>query len=158
MECDNCNSNIVEKSLYLINDFISNNLLNISFKFQLNNNLWINIFKYLINFNGHKVIYTKKSRIKPYHMDYDSDGEYYWQESKNICTVCFQNGIFKSLQDQKRLPFTRRDIYYFIDQIFENNELIYMNYFLPNKYTINYYRQDIPTKLNERLYLILPNK
>ena len=158
MECDNCKSNIVEKSLCSINDFITNNLLNISFKFRLNNNLWINIFKYLVNFNGHKIIYTKKSRIKPDHMDYDSDGEYYWEESKNICTVCFQKGIVQSLQNQRRLPFTRRDIYYFIDQIFENTELIYMNYFLPNEYTINYYRQETPEKINKNLYLILPNK
>lgn len=152
--CENCDYKILDKSKDLFNEFVSKNLLNISEKYKLDSNLWMNVFEYLINFDGHEIVHTKKSRIKPEHMDYDSDGEYYWKESKFVCTICFQNGILESLKNQKRLPYTRRDIYYFIEQDFEQtNEMFFMDYSFPNKYIIDFYRQEIPKKIN-KIYLI----
>ena len=152
--CENCNHKILDKSLNLFNNFISKILLNIPDKYKLDYNLWLKAFKYLINFDGHEIIHTKKSRIKPDHMEYDSDGEYYWKESKIVCTICFQNGILESLEKQKSLPYTRRDIYYFIEQEFDrSNGIFVMNYFFPNKYIIDFYRQKIPKKIN-KFYLI----
>ena len=70
------------------------------------------------------------------------------------------------MEVQKRLPFLRRDIYYFINEErdFENciknyqdkyNDFYY-NYELPKYYDNTFYRQKIPELVNNRL--IIKNK
>lgn len=154
MNCANCEQQIKSVSMGLYNHLYENIFSDLPAQYQLNECVWLNVCEYLINFNGHIIQHTKKSRIKPDHMDYDSDGEYYWEENKHICTLCFQYGIVDSLNSQRRLPYTRRDIYYFINENMEETDAIYMYYFLPNKYIINFYRQDTPLKIDENLYRI----
>ena len=80
-----------------------------------------------------------------------------------ICTKCFQNGLNNSLIQQQRLPYLRRDVYYFInfdddDNNNGNNEKnennMFINYFLPNDYEIKFYRQKNPLKINNNLFFI----
>lgn len=163
MKCKNCNLNTYNVSFDMYKTYFNKYFTNLPIKYELTHDLWLNIFKYLINFKEHKIIHTKKSRMKPDHMEYDSDGEYYWEEYIYICTKCFQNGLNNSLIQQQRLPYLRRDVYYFInfdddDNNNGNNEKnennMFINYFLPNDYEIKFYRQKNPLKINNNLFFI----
>ena len=111
------------------------------------------IFSFLSHYN-HIVIHQRKKRL-PLPTTYDEedynefDQEYYWNETKKICTFCFQNGIIESLNTTKRLPYLRRDIYFFMnsernicDEILELNQDKYNNFFynyeLPLYYNITF--------------------
>ena len=164
MNCFNCHQNVKKVSLSLVDDLIENLFINnsdIFFISLLENNLQRYILSFITNMDGHLIIHTRKSRIKPNHMDYDSDDEisgYYWTERNNICTKCFQYGIQNSLECQGRLPFLRSDINYFLHDMDDNHiqnkiKRIKMKYFLPNKYIIDYYRQKLPYEINNN-YLI----
>lgn len=167
MICANCQLSVNEVSLDIINNFIEKKMnipeLNRSLITLLEVNLQRYILSFITNMDGHRVIHTRKSRRQPTHMEYDSDDEisgYYWNETKNICSKCFEYGIKKSLTQQKRLPYLRCDISYFFskecrENVVDNkkNEYIESEYFLPNTYIIDYYRQKLPEK-KENFYLI----
>ena len=123
------------------------------------------IFSFLSHYN-HIVIHQLKKKI-PIPIDFnedddnDFDQDYYWNETKKICTFCFQNGIIESLNSKKRLPFLRRDINLFLDneknicdEILKLNEDKYNNFFynyeLPLYYNITYYRKELPVKINNK--------
>ena len=162
MECFNCNNTILNTSLQIADQKINSlknyiqkkNKKNQKNYFQnLNIDLCREILQYIIHFKGHLLIHTQKSLNKPRHMEYDSEDEisgYYWKETKNICTNCFQYGIELSLQNQKRLPFLRKDISYFMHQVENNTEFekkkekYYLHYLLPKYYIMDYYRQSNP--------------
>ena len=101
------------------------------------------ICEYLYHTNGHTIYYTFKAR------------GHYSKYKINVCTKCFQIGIAASLDKQQRLPFLRRDIDYFLTvwQNIENEQLNeikerFLNYIFPNEYSCEYYRSQIPTKVN----------
>ena len=114
--------------------------------------------------------HQKKKRIIPspeQEEDSDFEDEIYWIETKNICTFCFQTGILESLEVQKRLPFLRCDIYFFINENRDFDECLknfkdkyddlYYNYNLPKYYENTYYRQIQPELINNR-FIIKNNK
>ena len=165
MKCANCQLNVNQVSLDIVDHFIEKKLnvseLNRSLITLLEVNLQRYILSFITNMDGHRIIYTRKSRSQPTHMEYDSDDEvsgYYWTETKNICSKCFEYGIQNSLTQQERLPYLRCDIGYFLSQeCGENidnkqNESIESQYFLPNTYIIDYYRQKLPEKKREFLF------
>ena len=165
MKCANCQLNVNQVSLDIVDHFIEKKLnvseLNRSLITLLEVNLQRYILSFITNMYGH-VIHTRKSRSQPTHMEYDSDDEisgYYWNETKNICSKCFESGIHKSLNQQQRLPYLRCDIsYFFSKECRENintkqNEYIESEYFLPNTYIIDYYRQKLPER-KENFYFI----
>ena len=166
MNCANCQLSINKVSLDIVNNFIEKKInspeLNRSLITLLEVNLQRHILSFITNMDGHRVIHTRKSRSQPIHMEYDSDDEisgYYWNETKNICSKCFESGIHKSLNQQQRLPYLRCDIsYFFSKECRENintkqNEYIESEYFLPNTYIIDYYRQKLPER-KENFYFI----
>ena len=123
------------------------------------------IFTGIIRSDSHIVTYTVKSRVKPEFMEYDSDGEYYWNESKIMCTLCFQLALAESLCVQNHLPRFRRDKWYFIVRRYyseepeykyysEHLELqhkkaltdFYLHYYLPKVYEITHNRQSSPSE------------
>ena len=161
--CDSCNNhfNIMYKKFYN-NQF--NNLCIIFKDSKINNFDILNeIFSYL-SYKNHKVTHQLKKRIIPEN-DEDSDDEVYWHETKNLCTFCFQSGIIESLEIQKRLPFLRRDIYYFLNEKRnidyckkkwkdKYNEF-YLKYKLPQNYNNLYYRQETPLQISDNKFVIL---
>lgn len=163
--CNSCNNhfNVQYKKFYR---YQFNNLWNIFKNTSIGDiNILNEIFNFLI-YKNHIVTHQKKKRIIPtpeQEEDSDFDDEVYWQETKNICTFCFQTGIIESLEVQKRLPFLRSDIYYFINEErnFENclkkyedkyNDFYY-NYELPKYYNNTFYRQKIPELINNKLII-----
>ena len=184
MKCNNCQEKIRISSLELIDNLLNDIFLQDSCTkndliLSMDFNIWRFIFEYITNMDGHSLIYTCKSRYKPNHLEYDSDDEisgYYWKESKNICTICYQHGLKRSLDNQKRLPFLRCDIDYFLNNYESDYESdsendsnttkkkilkeiynIQLQYFLPKIYVIDYYRQSLPDKISENQYLIKCN-
>ena len=180
MKCDNCREKIKVSSFKLIDNllkdiFLQESCIENDLILSMDLNIWRFIFEYITNMDGHSLIHTCKSRSKPDHMEYDSDDEisgYYWKETKNICTVCYQHGIKRSLDNQKRLPYLRYDIYYFLnhcdsDSDSDSNKItknylkdiynIQLQYFLPKIYVLDYYRQSVPDKISENHYLIKSN-
>ena len=167
MKCDNCQINIKKISFNILDNFIEEvfntpRLIN-SHVSLLEKKLQRYILSFITNMDGHRIIYTRKSRSQPEHMDYDSDDEisgYYWTETKNICTKCFQYGIHKSLDCQNRLPYLRCHIGYFLTNKKEDNieiqkknrwsKPIQSQYSLPNTYIVDYYRQSLPDKINNK--------
>lgn len=168
MSCQSCKTNIRKSAIDFTNQHIiqqqykKNNYLS-----QLSNDVIGYIFEYLIHFDGHLIQYTKKSRRKPIHLDYDSEDErfgYYWDEQKKICSNCFHYGLINSLLIQKRLPFTRKDISFFVNHTqidgkykttTQEKNMFHLHYFLPKLYVIDYYRQQKPQKIeNKELYYI----
>lgn len=161
--CDSCNNhfNIMYKKFYN-NQF--NNLCIIFKDSKINNFDILNeIFSYL-SYKNHKVTHQLKKRIIPEN-DEDSDDEVYWHETKNLCTFCFQSGIIESLEIQKRLPFLRRDIYYFLNEKRDidyckkkwkdkYNEF-YLRYMLPQNYNNLFYRQETPLQISDNKFVIL---
>ena len=163
--CNSCNNhfNIQKQNFYKnhydnLCDIFKNTLIN-------DHNILNEIFNFL-TYKNHIVTHQKKRRIIPtpeQEEDSDFDDEVYWNETKNICTFCFQSGIIESLEVQKRLPFLRRDIYFFIneDRNFEeclknyknkyNN--FYLYYDLPKHYDNTYYRQSQPELKNNRFII-----
>lgn len=121
------------------------------------------ITSFLYHLYGHQVLYTRKHRSKPDHLEYDSDSEMYgYYEPKNVklCTVCFQKGINHSLKKQQRLPFLRLDVGYFLmnQNGFSAIELHkikkkFMKYYFPSTYYCEYYRQKQPQKIDDFLYI-----
>lgn len=70
---------------------------------------------------------------------------YYWHETKEVCVRCFKRGLFRSLQQNNKLPFLRSDIGYFLEpkQDDENDDEVeehFKNYILPTHYKIEFYR------------------
>ena len=182
MKCNNCQEKIKISSLELIDNllndiFLQDSCIENDLILSMDFNIWRFIFEYITNMDGHSLIYTRKSRSKPKHLEYDSDDEisgYYWKESTNICTVCYQHGLKRSLDDQKRLPFLRCDIEYFLNHYDSESDSnsdssttkkkflkeiynIQLQYFLPKIYVIDYYRQSLPDKISENHYLIKTN-
>lgn len=165
--CDSCNNNFNTQYNKFYNDQFKN--LSILFKNSIINNFDIlnEIFSYL-SYKNHKVTHQLKKRIFPKDDEYDSDfdDEIYWDETKNICTFCFQTGLIESLEVQKRLPFLRRDIYFFLNEERNFEEYMkkykkeyknfYYNYKLPINYENTFYRQEQPELINNRL--IIKNK
>ena len=166
--CNSCNNNlnVQHKKFY---KYQFNNLC-ITFKNTLicDVNILNEIFNFL-TYKNHIVTHQKKKRIIPTpEQEEDSyfEDEIYWYENKKICTFCFQTGIIESLEVQKRLPFLRRDIYFFLNE--ERNfedclknykdkyDNFYINYDLPQYYDNTYYRQKLPELINNRL--IIKNK
>lgn len=107
------------------------------------------IVEYIYNTHGHYIDYTQKSR-----------GEVYTY-CINVCTKCFQSGIYLSLKKQNRLPFLRNDICYFISENnpapLSPNELNdldnkikkkFKKYIFPSRYSCTYYRQPQPEFIN----------
>ena len=102
-------------------------------------------------------------------MEYDSDGEYYWNESKIMCTLCFQLALAESLCVQNHLPRFRRDKWYFIvrryyseepeEQYEKYLENFYLNYYLPKSYFITWNRQLLPFEhpSESKRYIIYSN-
>lgn len=126
------------------------------FKFNLNDNVLSNIYEFL-DHPYHKVIYECKSRKKPLFIDFNIDNErfgYYWDEEIFVCSECFKKGLGKSLfEDNKRLPYLRRDIRYFNNYNFnfhcKKESLEKINkFYLPKVFTLNYYRTKYPIKIN----------
>ena len=158
MYCDNCFRDIRISSLDLIDNLLKDIFKDICIEI----NLCRFILEYIINTSGHKIIYTRKSRRKPDNMDYDSEDEisgYYWTESNYVCTVCYQFGLQRSLDQQRRLPFLSCDINYFLTTTIDRNFLqsiynIQLQCFLPKIYVIDYYRQKLPEKISSIHYLI----
>ena len=107
MYCDSCkiNKNTAVYDLYMEEISIINKL-NISEEVIYNC-----IMPYLYHFNGHIIQYKLYSNIERY----------------NICTTCFQSGIFKFLELDQRLPYNCKSLYLFnkvgiyIDQILFKN-------------------------------------
>lgn len=167
--CNSCNNHFkVQHQKFYKNHY--NNLFNI-FKDTLinNHNILYEIFNFL-TYKNHIVSHQKKKRIIPdpeQEEDSDFEDEIYWIETKNICTFCFQTGILESLEIQKRLPFLRSDIYFFINENRDFDECLknfkdkyddlYYNYNLPKCYENTYYRQIQPELINNR-FIIKNNK
>jgi hypothetical protein len=149
--CCSCERTVKESYDYLIEKH-NTYLQYIPLPFELR----YEIGKFLIRSDSHIVTYTVKSRVKPEFMDYDSDGEYYWDESKTMCTLCFQLALAESLCVQNHLPRFRRDKWYFIvrryyseepeEQYEKYLENFYLNYYLPKTYFITWNRQLLPSE------------
>ena len=70
---------------------------------------------------------------------------YYWHETKEVCVRCFKRGLYRSLEDNNKLPFSRSDIRYFLNpkKDEEDDEAVeekFKNYILPAHYNITFYR------------------
>ena len=104
------------------------------------NDITLNILGYIYNTAGHTITYSVKQK-----------GGECWYPS-NICTKCFQYGIYTSLQNQNRLPFLRNDIYYFLKsyQVCNDIKEKFKKYILPNSYVCSYYRQSTPDVVDGR--------
>ena len=114
------------------------------------------IEEYLYHTKGHTIYHSIKYRNEI--MD----------NYNKICTKCFQIGIFISLQRQKRLPFLRYDIKYFLsyswtnvppdelDELDNNTNTIkykFKNYIFPSNYNCSFYRESVP-KLVDTSHII----
>lgn len=160
--CDICLKNIITQNIYLYqNEY--DILLN-----KFNQDIANIILSYYCNFQDY-ITFTRerKSRIKPEHLDYDSEDEiygYYWYETHKLCNICFQTGIYYSLMLQNRLPYSRNDISYcykFINlnnieqnKIIKDMKLKHLNYIFPKNYHCSYYRQKYPILLNNKYWKI----
>ena len=163
--CDSCNNNFNAQYDKFYNHQYKN-LCHIFKNSSINNNDIIYQVLSFLTYKNHIVTHQKKKRIIPtpeQEEDSDFDDEIYWHEKKNICTFCFQTGIIESLEVQKRLPFLRSDIYFFIN---ENRNIedslknyknkydnFYYNYDLPKYYENTYYRQKQPELINNRFII-----
>ena len=111
------------------------------------------------------VYYTCRTRnsseVPPGHSHSDDsddsdDGRfgYYWVETHEFCIPCFLNGINKSLTENKRLPYLRGHIKYFLTKI--NIEIPYdiASYNIPESYVIDYNRQKYPEKEEDNSFTI----
>ena len=70
---------------------------------------------------------------------------YYWYDTKEVCIKCFKRGLFRSLRHYNKLPFSRSDISYFLNQKKDDEdddevEEYFKNYILPPLYNISFYR------------------
>ena len=70
---------------------------------------------------------------------------YYWTDTKEVCIKCFKRGLFRSLHRNNKLPFSRSDISYFLNQKKDDEdddevEEHFKNYILPAHYNISFYR------------------
>ena len=118
--CDNCELTIKNSNAIFYRDFY-NSFYNVFKKTKINNHdLCKYIFSFLTYNNGHNIRYQKKHLPIPNESDSDCnsdfDKHYYWFETNFFCTCCFQRGIILSLENQQRLPYLRRDIYYFLQE------------------------------------------
>jgi len=162
--CDNCEITIKNSNTIFYKDFY-NSFYNVFKKTKINNHdLCRYIFSFLTYNNGHNVTHQLKKRLpmpnesdSEYDSDFDQD--YYWFETKLFCTCCFQTGIILSLKNQQRLPYLRRDIYYFLQETDIETSIIkyrkkyyqfFLNYRLPKQYNITYYRNELPLKENNQ--------
>jgi len=161
-ECDICNTNIITQNKYFYKDEYS--ILSTLFHQDI---IHI-ILSYYCNFNEY-IYFTRerKSRTKPIHLDYDSEDEmygYYWNETLKLCHVCFQSGIYYSLELQNRLPYTRTDIYYLYQfqklDLNQQTELIkkikikHKNYLFPHNYNCSYYRKKYPILIDNNIWKV----
>lgn len=154
--CSSCNKNLNEENMRILKIKVDR-IRNIKYINLLNDDILIEICSYLIN-PFHIIEHTRKSRIKPPHLPEDEDGEYYWQETKNICTGCFQYGIDQSLIFNNTLPHLRRDVYFFLNENISNDEKDVVidkmkDYFLPKYYIIDYYRNKVINKKDKFNYI-----
>ena len=131
------------------------------------NDVILEIAKFVIHFDFHSVMHTVKTRARPAFMHFDDDGEYYYTNTKQICTWCFQLSIIQCLELNKHLPKMRFEITYFMDSKREwIGELMYIdeinfmftNYYLPKTYVVDFYRQSQPKQLENEKFVILSNK
>ena len=108
------------------------------------------------------VYYTCKSRNKSDVPEYYSDSDdscddncgYYWEETREFCIPCFLNGINKSLIENKRLPYLRGDIKYFLTKIKFKIPSEIACYNIPESYVIDYNRQKYPKKEEDNSFTI----
>ena len=146
--CKKCMKNQLQSSINFYKDEIDTISSILS-----NQNIYINsitckISGYCYNITGHYIDYSRKYRnIITYYRTH-------------ICTKCFQLGIYLSLKKQKRLPFLRIDINYFInkdnvitEEIINNIKNEFTKYIFPSLYSCVYYRQSNPTICN-KLFVI----
>jgi len=167
--CDSCNNNFhTQYDKFYTNQY--KNLCDIFKNTIINNNDIIYQILSFLTYKNHIVSHQKKKRIIPtpeQEEDSDFDDEIYWIEKKNICTFCFQTGLIESLKIQNRLPFLRRDIYYFINENRDIDECLkiyqdkYDNFFLfyelPKYYENTYYRQEKPLSISNNKFIIFKN-
>ena len=169
MHCDSCGQKINYISENIIKDYYKKIFNTKIIKNIIDYNIFQKIFSFILNVEGHEIIYTRKSRIQPNFLEYDSDGEYYWNEKEKICTICFQTGIIYSLEKQNQIPGTRNSIgYFFINDedkkqykkfiIEDKIQKMIMNYYLPNTYFIKYGRQEKPSEIKSNIFIIYPYK
>lgn len=90
----------------------------------------------------HIISYETKIRLE----EPDSDGDYYTYGigHKNVCKKCLVCTIHNYYNQNNRLPYLRRDVYWFKSPDTSEYEKIKDTYILPKRYHIYYYRQKEP--------------
>lgn len=127
----------------------------------------LEIAKYILHYDFHEVIHTIKRRVRPSFMNFDEDGEYYYTDTKWLCTWCFQLSIIHCLEVNHHLPKMRFEITYFMNTKRDSNleelykdeiDFMFTNYHLPKCYVVDFYRQSQPKQMSDDTLVIFPNK
>lgn len=153
--CDICNKNIISQNKYLCQDeyYILLNLFH--------HDIIDIILSYYSNFIDNIYFIINPTRIKPKYLD---KKEFCKNKTSKICQICFQSGIYYSLESQHRLPYNRTDIDYFYkfkflileqqENLIKKMKLKHRHYIFPQNYKCTYYRKKYPILIEHNYWKV----